>query len=164
MNGTVSRRAAALASALLIGCVSPSARHADFPVPQRQVFGAAESVIAELGLRIAESDPQAGLLTTAWQEHASEKTQGGLLMKSPYRERQRFRLRTSVMTPQRSRVRVLAERQERPPAGRRALRWQRLPADGESAAALLEMIGTVLELRHNSEPPAPPKLRIEEKS
>lgn len=121
-----------LSLTLLVGCfthlpgptISPG-QVLQLPAPEPETWEAIQAVLGTTPLR--SSDRLERIIRTDWVEGWSERRFG--LLGGSWRRRYRLTIRLDPSTKQ-TQVAVAAEVEERAPAGRLALRWERIPSDG----------------------------------
>ena len=133
---------------LCIGCAGRNVIESEFAAPVGTTFESVEAVLSgpDIGAVIERADREAGVIETAWQERASDHTQG-LFLAGGYLKRTRYRVWVAETVPGWTRVRLAIQTQERPPGGPRAYRWERIPTVHEHAAALMVRIGKTIQER-----------------
>ena len=142
-------------SLLLPGCTNVHTWNAVFPAPYLQTFNSAHAVLSlpsELGLPIMLRDVEEGIVETGWVEKPGTVTQG-LILRDHYQERFRYRIEVSEEEPGWTRVEVSGQRETRPPGGRRAYRWTRVPPVDAALVEMLRRIGQ--QLSEKTKLPAP---------
>jgi hypothetical protein len=137
-----------LVLALLCGCASPGTATARFTAPYSRTAAAVERALA--GHPIARRDVGAGRIETGWVERLSSRSQG-IVLGEPWIERVRILAEIVPRGSETTEVRIAVHREERSPAGSRALRWHRAAPPAGMVERILDAVSRSLAVADEGE-------------